>query len=139
MWPLATEDAAIGFVAQRTDGGWTYTLTSILGSLLAEAENRYGERDRAYTILGVEFGGEIPNTWYPGDRKQVSVKLSLEARDRPHQAVFQLAHEVIHLLSPTGKTGTNVFEEGLATLFADEMAPKWGSSWYTGDETYLRA
>jgi len=45
----------------------------------------------------------------------------------PSQAYFQLAHEVIHLLSPTGSGGTIVLEEGLAHLFSMEMSAAQGT------------
>lgn len=115
---------AVGFVGQplEDNSGWTFTLTTRLGGLLSEAETRYGKRDLEYTILGIEFGGDRPGIWYPGNRKQVSIRLSLMACHDPNQAYFQLAHEVIHLLSPTGSGGTIVLEEGLAHIFSTDMS-----------------
>lgn len=49
-------------VAQpREDGtGCTWTLSSRLGQMLREAEEQFGERDKSYTILGIEFNGLLP-------------------------------------------------------------------------------
>lgn len=50
------------------------------------------------------------------------------------RSCYQLAHESIHLLSPTGSKAATVLEEGLATHFSayymrEKMAaPKWHSS-----------
>jgi hypothetical protein len=88
--------------------------------LLAEAERRFGPRDKSWTILGVDFGGSSPNIWYPssGD-KMVVVKLSDNASLDPNRALFQLSHEVIHLLSPSGGKMAPALEEGPATHFSE--------------------
>lgn len=89
-----------------------------MGLFLNEAEEEFGPRDYSYTPLGVEFGGANPRTWYPGDRRHVAIVLSENALKDRARAIFQLAHEVIHLLAPTGGPGATVIEEGLATLFS---------------------
>jgi hypothetical protein len=65
--------------------------------------------------------------------------LTDSARTDPAQAIFQLAHEVVHLLAPTGRYETVVFEEGLATLFSNEMAEKHGSLMRADRPDYLDA
>lgn len=137
--PVTVNDSAIGFVCSELPGGWTWTLTSRLGHLLAIAEERYGPRDKSYTPLGVEFGGDGPSLWYPGNRGNVSIRLGRSAADDPSQAFFQLAHEVIHLLAPSGGMHAPVFEEGLATAFADEQAEAQGLNWCSGSPHYLAA
>lgn len=134
-------DPAIGFVSHLLGDGpsWSWTLTTQLGELLNEAETRYGKRDLEYTILGIEFGGDRPMIWYPGNRKQVSVRLSLNAKCDFYQAYFQLAHEVVHLLSPTGGGGTIVLEEGLAHLFSTEMSDTNGTHYNATIPAYDRA
>ena len=48
----------------------------------------------------------------------------------PDRACFQLAHETIHLLSPTGSQNANVLEEGLAGHFQVwYMANHYPSNW----------
>jgi hypothetical protein len=129
---IKLKDQAVGFVCENTGSGWTYTLTSQLGNLLREAESRFGPRDATYTILGIEFGGDRPSLWYPGDCKHVSVKLSKSASQDYQQAYFQLAHEVVHLISPTGTANANVLEEGLAHIFSLEMTKAKGLN-YRGE------
>lgn len=119
---LAT--GAIGFVTLAPDEeGWSpWTLTRLLGRMLRDAQRRYGERDRSWTILGIEFAGARPCIWYPTGGQQVLVRLSENAASDVGRAVFQLSHEVIHLLAPTGGKHAPRMEEGLATLFSVEIS-----------------
>lgn len=113
---------AIGFCCDPLPSGtgYTWSLTTWLGKLLRDAERQYGPRDKNWTILGVEFCGEIPHLWYPGNIGNISIMLTDSARLDPKQAMFQLAHEVIHLLAPNGGGSANVIEEGIATAFAHQ-------------------
>ncbi len=108
--------------ADRVDGGYTYTLASRLGAMLAEAESRYGERDASYTILGLEFTDLAhPQVWYPNARRHIVIQLTAECLLDPLRAYYQMAHECIHLLDPTGGAPrTNVLEEGLAVSFQQD-------------------
>jgi|ERR1051325_8560065 hypothetical protein len=102
--------------------GYSWTLASRLGDMLFHAEAMFGSRDKSHTVLGVEFvKGDIPRIWYPKNCGNVVVQLTEHAMTDNNRACYQLAHEVIHLLAPTGRAVANVFEEGLATWFA---------SWY---------
>ncbi len=109
-------------VAKPIPGGFTWTLAMRLGDLLYKAESQFGTRDMAYTILGVEFQGDtaqIPRCIIQGERKHIIVQLTASAMKDPHQAMFQLAHECIHLLDPILLT-TTVLEEGVAVHFSLE-------------------
>ncbi len=109
-------------LAKETNSGFTWTLTSRLGEILHNAEKRYGERDKSWTILGVEFSNlSQPEIWYPSPddgRKHVIIQLTKKASQDKKSALYQLSHEVVHLLSPAGRDGSTVFEEGLAMYFA---------------------
>jgi hypothetical protein len=96
--------ARLEFVAGPLPSGNSgFTLTTLLGTFLDRAEDLYGPRDQRWTLLGIEFAGDVPRTWYPkGGRQQVVVRLSLSARRDAGRAILQLAHETIHLLAPTG-------------------------------------
>ena len=98
--------------------GYTWTLVSRLGEMLYMAEELFGPRDRSYTILGVEFVSDHPRVWYPGNRKNIIIQLGPDAATDLSQACYQLAHETIHLLAPTGGKNANNFEEGVACYFA---------------------
>ena len=61
-----------------------------------------------------------PGTWYPGNRQHIVIQLGIECTQDMVQAIYQLAHEVIHLLSPSGASTANNLEEGLATWFSED-------------------
>jgi hypothetical protein len=91
--------------------------------MLNEAERQYGPRDRLWTILGIEFGLEaVPHTWYPGDRDRIIIRLAVNALQDSKVAQYQLAHECVHLLSPSGRKEAPVLEEGLAVVFAEDWS-----------------
>jgi hypothetical protein len=79
----------------------------------------FGPRDLSYTPVGIEFYGDRPYIWYPGNNKHISIILTDHSRQDTSQAIFQLAHEVVHLLSPTGGANAPVIEEGLSALFQE--------------------
>ena len=109
-------------LANRTEVGFTWTITSRLSEILHNAEKRYGKRDPSWTLLGVEFTHSAqPNVWYPfinQGRKHLIIQLPKAVSTHEKKALYQLSHEVIHLLSPSGGKNSSVFEEGLATYFA---------------------
>jgi hypothetical protein len=119
-------------VARPIAGGFTWTLASRLGALIVEVERQYGPRNRDFTILGVEFREGLPQLWFPGNCGHVIVQLGLLAMKDPNRALFQLAHECVHLLDPAAG-GTNKLEEGLATHFALEVMQSQGVGYATGD------
>jgi hypothetical protein len=121
-------------------GTTSWTLTTQLGALLHEAETRFGPRDKNWTILGIEYCGDTPMIWYPGNRSNISIMLTENAREDPSRAMFQLAHEVIHLLAPTGDSNrAPVIEEGLASIFAREISDRHGLNIHAHDARYLYA
>lgn len=108
------------FRARPTDDGYTWTLTTRLGAMIAEVEERYGQRDQSWTVLGVEFSSDGPQIWYPGNRKHIAIQLAPNAIEDTVLACYQLAHESVHLLAPTGRRAAPVIEEGLATVFSED-------------------
>jgi hypothetical protein len=110
------------FVTQHLSSNdcYSWTITTRLGDILRKAEKMFGVRDIAYTILGVEFiSSDQPHIWYPKNCKQIVIRLNENAAKNVNQALYQLAHETIHCLSPTGKSNANILEEGLATFFSE--------------------
>ena len=116
-----------------------WTLTSRLGHILEVYEETLGRRNRAYRILGVEFTtGKRPGTWYPdfgNGLQSVVVQLTEAARNNRNLALFQLGHEVFHLLEPIKPGGRgSVLEEGLASYFAIAYLDRIG---IRGGEAYV--
>lgn len=134
-----SDDVVVGLCCERlpSDTGWTWTLVTRLGAMLTEIEDRYGPRDSVWTPLGIEFGGPRPRIWYPGDVKQLSIGLSANARLEPERAIFQLAHEAIHLLAPTGKPDAPAVEEGLAVLYSLEVLERFSASFHYDSPDYI--
>ncbi len=126
---------------------FSWTLASRMGHILSFAESRYGPRDINWTLLGVEFTSlNAPQVWYPifnGVGKSIIIQLTKSAATDETQALFQLSHEVVHLLTPAGPGAlATVLEEGLATYnsldylrsIGDPVAPS-----YIAAPRYLRA
>ena len=123
------------FAERMSDGsGYTWTLASRLGEMLNMAEELFGPRDCSYTILGIEFGPDNPRIWYPGDRRHIIIQLSLKATTDMSEACYQMAHETVHLLAPTGCRNANNFEEGVACYFAARYMEETFN-----DESYWRS
>ena len=75
-----------------------------------------------------------PKIWYPGDRKHVIIQISNNCNNDLNRAVFEVAHEAIHCLSPTGQSSANVLEEGLANLFSIAYSSENGHGAWTSDD-----
>jgi hypothetical protein len=131
---------AVGFATRQNGARSSWTLTTILGEFLAEVEQRYGQRDISFTLLGVEFGENGPRIWFPGDRRHVAIRLSESARRDPTKATWELAHEVCHaVLGPCLVEQALVIEEGLAASYQMEMGERHGLDWHLGDPGYEEA
>ena len=88
-------------------------------NMLPMAEDLFGPRDSSYTIHGIEFVSDGPYIWYPIKGQQdIIIRLGFLAAKDLSFACYQMAHETIHLLAPTGGQNANNFEEGVACYFA---------------------
>ena len=102
-------------------------LHKIQCELLKWAEDLFGKRDESWTILPPDFDECTPHIFYlkPFAQKLVQIRLVCRAHEEWPYALYQMAHEVIHLLNPkqkdfeTGSRDTaNVLEEGVACAFS---------------------
>jgi len=109
-----------------TNDGYTWTIASRIAQAMREAESLYGPRDKNYFFAGFEFCKDAPQLWYPGNCMRVVMQLNINAMNDAGLAAYQLSHEVIHLLSPTGGRNANVMEEGLALYFSEYFSGKNG-------------
>jgi hypothetical protein len=101
---------------------WSYTLASRAGHIIGLIEERYGQRDRAFTLLGIEFVESGPQIWFPGNCRHVVIQLNTAVMNDEIRALYQLSHECVHLLDPPERGLASVFEEGVATMFSAEYA-----------------
>ena len=137
---MATVKDCLVITNPLPDGnGYTWTLASRLGEMISHLEAQFGSRDRSWTILGIEFCESGPRTWYPGNRGQIIIQLSRSASTDLVQALFQLAHESVHLLDPTAFSHATVLEEGLATHFSLQYIKQFHPNYTTNDTKYATA
>lgn len=90
--------------------------------MLNRAETMFGKRASGWTFEGVELDANGPHLWFPDPLKQcVSIQLGQSVVEYPNQALYQLSHEVVHLLAPNREPPTIMIEEGLAVKFSLEV------------------
>jgi hypothetical protein len=129
---------------QMPEGGYFWSIASLTGAFLREAERRYLPRDPSWTFLGVQFTGKRPMLWYPTNPnypniKQVIINLSAVAATDLNEAIFELAVEVVHLLSPTGDRRAPNLEEGLTAIFCRDMMRACNLNIFVNHPSYLAA
>lgn len=118
----------------QDEAGYSWTLAAALGEMLLFAEEKFGPRDTSYTLLGINFSPDGGRIWMPGNCGHIIVHLDMNCRVDRRDAYRQLAHECVHLLSPTGKADANVLEEGLAVFFEQwYMCYIFGEGWWLGE------
>ena len=119
-------------ITSKADNITTYTSTLITNAItyLLTAETIFGERTKEYTFAGIEFNETGPRIWFPRP-KFVVIQLTPDTAVDFKRGVFQLSHEVVHLISPFGQPTTNNLEEGLATYFSKIITDR-----HTGDINY---
>lgn len=104
---------------QSPNDGYTLTIVSQFGRMLLAAERMYGQRNKDYTILGIELADiKQPQIWFPKNCGNIIIQLTEDCINNMDKASFQLAHETIHCLEPNTYGRTTVLEEGLATYFS---------------------
>lgn len=90
-----------------------------LTELLAIAEQRFGDRDPAWSVGPIQVRDNGPFLHLNPEERIASVTVNRWA-NRYENLHAQIAHEVIHLLNP-GPLSVNVLEEGVATAFQCQM------------------
>lgn len=107
------------FSCEPIEGGFSYSITSRLGNILNYAEKLFGERNKDYTLLGVELiDRDYPQIWFPCNCGNIVIQITIDCLNDMDEAIFQVAHECVHCLCPTIGKLTTILEEGLATWFS---------------------
>ncbi len=103
----------------------TNKLTAVSERLLSLAEDLYGPRATTeWTFVGVEINDRPPSLVYYPEKGWVTISLSTKVIDNADQCLFQLAHEVGHLLYPIADPRTSILpptitlNEGVSTHFS---------------------
>ena len=107
--------------------------------LLAWAEQLYGPRTPSYRLCKPQFHDKGPQTRFTCDGRGVCAELGPKARRDWAFAVFQLAHETVHLLDPVVRGKANNLEEGVAVAFSFYVQPRYEIDIQTSEEPYVRA
>ncbi|MFJ5491651.1 hypothetical protein ACIPT9_10275 [Pectobacterium carotovorum] len=110
------------FTVQYSDKTYSWTLGTRMGQFISEIERLYGARDITWTLLGFGFNEGRPNIFFSGypARRQIIIRLGEKAFESAPQAIYQLAHECIHLLAPVVRGNAPALEEGLATMYSED-------------------
>src|ERR1043165_396893 len=88
---------------------------------LEKAEKLYGLRSTKFPYLGTIkpiYNGESSRTRPRYDRKCNVIYFREACFEDERQLIFELTHEIIHVLSGTDENGTIDLEEGLACYFS---------------------
>ena len=121
-----------------SDDTYSLTLAQLTSVFIAELERLLGPRDPKFTYVGLEFDTTLdakPHIWflktgYPGHETDqypthITIRLTEAAQNDANLAIWQLAHECVHLIDPwnTKREGrrSNYLEEGLATWYQNTI------------------
>ena len=124
--------------ARNPDGTYSLTLAQLTSVFIAEIEKLLGPRDSNFTYVGLEIDttpNAIPQVWFPptghpererGKRsKHIIIRLTESAQSNANIAIWQLAHECVHLIDPwnidTEGRQPNMLEEGLAAWYQNTI------------------
>ena len=124
--------------------GWTFTTYAL--KYLDELEANYGPRTAVLPYGGVELIPHgRPHTWYPNS-SHIVVRLNTSVLNSLPEAIFQLSHEIVHVLCDGGPYRQAInLEEGLATWFSklatdrDSGNPHYASQAIAMDPRYQAA
>ena len=95
-----------------------------------------GHEIPSYQLCQPEFVNDGPRIRFTPDESGVFAELSPKAWRHWGFAVFQLAHESVHLLDP-GRRGTATYlEEGVAVAFSHHVQPLYGTNIVTNRALY---
>lgn len=108
-----------------------------------EIESMFGPATNEWELKGIVFKDEdsSPCIFFPKDTPgAVMIHLTANAVHNIEYAKFQLAHEIVHCLSPSGTSSTNVFEEGMAAWYQQRLATlELDNRVQLGDKRYAAA
>ena len=102
----------------------TNNLNNLLNELLEDAQNLFGELLNDWTFYGIEIKDRQPCLMYYPKTGRVTISLSQKVIEDDMQLVFQLSHEICHLLYPSReresliKNETLVINEGVSTYYS---------------------
>jgi hypothetical protein len=114
------------------------TLKEELPKIIEAAEFWFGPRDRSYELLEPRISESLFATPAIYPFRKIRIFLTKEAKLAPYYATYELAHEVVHVLSPVYMLRPILLEEGLATYFSFKYVKRIHNVQFetTGDRHY---
>jgi len=114
------------------------TLKQEMLKIVEEAELWFGPRDRSYELLEPRISESFYATPAIYPFRKIRIFLTREAKLAPYYATYELAHEVVHVLSPVMMLRPILLEEGLATYFSYKYVKRIHNVQFetTGDRHY---
>ena len=124
MENLLALEAETKFLLTKSDRSFEETLMQELLRIFKEAELLFGPRDDSYQLSMPRITECVTSrTAIIRPLRIARIYLSRDSRTKPWLASLELAHEAIHMLSPTSFGGSlTILEEGLAEWFAQRYA-----------------
>ena len=124
--------------ARISDDTYSLTLAQLTSVFIAELERLLGPRDPNFTYVGLEFDttpDAKPHIWFlktdhpdhetDQNPTHITIRLTANAQTDANLAIWQLAHECVHLIDPWNakREGrqSNYLEEGLATWYQNTI------------------
>ena len=101
-------------------------LWALQWQLIEIAERELGPRDRRKKVYQPTFADDGPLLRNTPNFDGAFVKLSRNAEHYWPTAVFEMAHETVHLLNPVARDAGNMLEEGVAVAFSLHVQPMHG-------------
>ncbi|WP_374632870.1 hypothetical protein [Ferrovibrio sp.] len=111
---------------------------------MGEAEKVFGPKDNGIPFVGFwhypqSESNAKPRIYHYTKPFGCGIWLTYLAQQYEVNMVFQISHEVVHLLSPIGREHTSTLEEGMATWFSWEMQRKHGQKIHIPASNYTDA
>jgi hypothetical protein len=109
-----------------------------LPKIVEAAEFWFGPRDHSYELLEPRLSESFFATPAIYPFRKIRIFLTREAKLAPYYATYELAHEVVHVLSPVLMLRPILLEEGLATYFSFKYVKRIHNVQFetTGDRHY---
>ena len=126
MEDLLAIEAEAKFLLAPRDRSFEQTLMQELLRIFQEAEQLFGPRDTSYQLSMPRITECASSRTYVFAPLRMSrIYLSRDSRNKPWLASLELAHEAVHVLSPSGLgSGLTILEEGLAEWFAQRYVSR---------------
>ena len=114
-------------------------LWALQWQLIEIAEHELGPRDRSKNVYQPKFAGDGPFLRNTPDFDGAFVELSRNAEHYWPTAIFEMAHETVHLLNPVALDVGNVLEEGVAVAFSLHVQSIYGFKMAVTMPSYVHA